>query len=120
MIKDILLYLCLVVVTISFLLLSSGVLYLGNKLLLLCRAALNVWESKQTDRIVSSVQNTENPIGKESRQTPRVEEIPPEYFESTLKKPPRPAGGFGSSVGNPQSAPQIQPRNRDKATDQQS
>ena len=96
MLKDLILYSCVVVATVVFLIFSLWLMVLGSRFIKLCKAAINVLEKQRP-----SADNSPQPKftgNQESGQSKKTIEIPPEILAPSLKKPPRSPGGFGSSV----------------------
>jgi hypothetical protein len=77
----------------------------------LLRELVNAWSERRVAPVDSEstgpVKSTSGRGGEES-----VDELPPEILAPSLKKPPRPQGGFGSRVGKSDDGSQLHERNQ--------
>jgi|6_EtaG_2_1085325.scaffolds.fasta_scaffold04869_3 hypothetical protein len=68
------------------------------------RDIANAWSERRVAP-VDEASTGYNESESRQRAATKVEEIPPEIFAPSLKKPPRPEGGFGSRVSKDDGDP---------------
>jgi predicted Holliday junction resolvase-like endonuclease len=93
-----------VIFLVIFLVVSMLVIQKLNKMIeILERTVKDDERRKGTTARRTSHSEPVNTPSKKSTTIGKVAELPPEIIAPNLKKPPRPAGGFGSRVGDAQS-----------------
>ena len=93
-----------VIFLIMFLIFSMLVIQKLNKMIeILERTVKDDERRKGTTARRTSHSEPINTPSKKSTTISKVAELPPEIIAPNLKKPPRPAGGFGSRVSDTQS-----------------
>jgi hypothetical protein len=81
----------------------------------LTRVLDNVWSGQRLAPVDSKSAGHQ-----QSKKQEQVGELPPEIIAPSLKKPPRPEGGFGSRVGKGDGNPQLHKRDQSQNTGNES